>query len=301
MGGNVPQLDGMGGVYCADCDIADIVESIEPRRCGVIAHGSTRRPRLPVGTCRQSSAASTHSPRPRRGAITRHSSSEEECHEGSSTVRAVPTCRVRPTTRLVRRSRAHVQSDIPRWSADGPGADSWVWRTTIRRKIRRAPHVGAGNAGLRSSGRAPGAVTIAAPAQAWERSRRSYGVGEQHNVPVQMADGTICAPTSTAPVNTDGTPAHGRSGRHDPVPYGKDAGLGLAGQSGTGEFAYLVSAVHRRRRRRPRRRRLARLVGAVHPIQAQDGVDSSTGRRSFRSPAARSASTDPPTSASTSC
>ena len=33
-----PQLDGMGGVYCADCDIADIVESIEPGGGGVIAH-----------------------------------------------------------------------------------------------------------------------------------------------------------------------------------------------------------------------------------------------------------------------
>jgi NAD(P)-dependent dehydrogenase (short-subunit alcohol dehydrogenase family) len=33
-----PQLDGMGGVYCSDCDIADIVESIEPGGGGVIAH-----------------------------------------------------------------------------------------------------------------------------------------------------------------------------------------------------------------------------------------------------------------------
>jgi NAD(P)-dependent dehydrogenase (short-subunit alcohol dehydrogenase family) len=33
-----PQLDGMGGVYCADCDIADIVESIQPGGGGVMAH-----------------------------------------------------------------------------------------------------------------------------------------------------------------------------------------------------------------------------------------------------------------------
>jgi NAD(P)-dependent dehydrogenase (short-subunit alcohol dehydrogenase family) len=33
-----PQLDGMGGVYCADCDVADIVESIQPGGGGVMAH-----------------------------------------------------------------------------------------------------------------------------------------------------------------------------------------------------------------------------------------------------------------------
>jgi NAD(P)-dependent dehydrogenase (short-subunit alcohol dehydrogenase family) len=33
-----PQLDGKGGVYCADCDIADIVEQIEPGGGGVLAH-----------------------------------------------------------------------------------------------------------------------------------------------------------------------------------------------------------------------------------------------------------------------
>jgi NAD(P)-dependent dehydrogenase (short-subunit alcohol dehydrogenase family) len=33
-----PQLEGMGGVYCADCDIADIVESIQPGGGGVMAH-----------------------------------------------------------------------------------------------------------------------------------------------------------------------------------------------------------------------------------------------------------------------
>jgi NAD(P)-dependent dehydrogenase (short-subunit alcohol dehydrogenase family) len=32
------QLDGQGGVYCADCDIADVVESIEPGGGGVMAH-----------------------------------------------------------------------------------------------------------------------------------------------------------------------------------------------------------------------------------------------------------------------
>jgi NAD(P)-dependent dehydrogenase (short-subunit alcohol dehydrogenase family) len=33
-----PQLDGKGGVYCADCDIADVVESIQPGGGGVMAH-----------------------------------------------------------------------------------------------------------------------------------------------------------------------------------------------------------------------------------------------------------------------
>jgi NAD(P)-dependent dehydrogenase (short-subunit alcohol dehydrogenase family) len=33
-----PRLDGMGGVYCADCDIADVVERIEPGGGGVMAH-----------------------------------------------------------------------------------------------------------------------------------------------------------------------------------------------------------------------------------------------------------------------
>src|SRR3954454_19357728 len=37
-----PQLDGEGGVYCADCDIADIVESIQPGGGGVIAHAVDR-------------------------------------------------------------------------------------------------------------------------------------------------------------------------------------------------------------------------------------------------------------------
>jgi NAD(P)-dependent dehydrogenase (short-subunit alcohol dehydrogenase family) len=33
-----PQLEGMGGVYCADCDIADVVESIQPGGGGVMVH-----------------------------------------------------------------------------------------------------------------------------------------------------------------------------------------------------------------------------------------------------------------------
>jgi NAD(P)-dependent dehydrogenase (short-subunit alcohol dehydrogenase family) len=33
-----PQLDGKGGVYCADCDVADVVESIQPGGGGVLAH-----------------------------------------------------------------------------------------------------------------------------------------------------------------------------------------------------------------------------------------------------------------------
>jgi len=56
-----------------------------------------------------------------------------------------------------------------------------------------------------------GAVTIAAPAQAWEPEPAKYGVGEQHNVPVQMADGTILRADVYTPVNTDGTPATARS------------------------------------------------------------------------------------------
>ena len=37
-----PQLDGKGGVYCADCDIADIVDSIQPGGGGVMAHAVDR-------------------------------------------------------------------------------------------------------------------------------------------------------------------------------------------------------------------------------------------------------------------
>jgi NAD(P)-dependent dehydrogenase (short-subunit alcohol dehydrogenase family) len=37
-----PQLDGKGGVYCSDCDIADIVENIEPGGGGVMAHAVDR-------------------------------------------------------------------------------------------------------------------------------------------------------------------------------------------------------------------------------------------------------------------
>jgi NAD(P)-dependent dehydrogenase (short-subunit alcohol dehydrogenase family) len=37
-----PQLDGMGGVYCADCDIADVVERIEAGGGGVMAHAIDR-------------------------------------------------------------------------------------------------------------------------------------------------------------------------------------------------------------------------------------------------------------------
>jgi NAD(P)-dependent dehydrogenase (short-subunit alcohol dehydrogenase family) len=37
-----PRLDGMGGVYCADCDIADVVERIEPGGGGVMAHAIDR-------------------------------------------------------------------------------------------------------------------------------------------------------------------------------------------------------------------------------------------------------------------
>jgi putative CocE/NonD family hydrolase len=83
---------------------------------------------------------------------------------------------------------------------------------------------------------------IAGTAQAaWSPEPATYGVAEQHNVPVRMSDGTILRADVYAPADADGTPAKGPF----PVvmtqsPYGKDAGLGLAGTAGTGEYAYLV-------------------------------------------------------------
>ena len=56
-----------------------------------------------------------------------------------------------------------------------------------------------------------GAVVIAAPAQAWEPEPATYGVAEQHNVPVQMADGTTLRVDVYTPANSDGTPAQARS------------------------------------------------------------------------------------------
>ena len=85
-------------------------------------------------------------------------------------------------------------------------------------------------------------LALAGTAQAaWQPEPATYGVAEQHNVPVTMSDGTVLRADVYAPANPDGTPAKGRF----PVvmtqsPYGKDAGLGAAGQTGTGEFAYLV-------------------------------------------------------------
>ena len=85
-------------------------------------------------------------------------------------------------------------------------------------------------------------LAFAAPAAAaWEPEPATYGVGEQHNVPVPMADGTVLRADVYTPTNSDGSPAKGPF----PVvmtqsPYGKDAGLGAIGQAGTGEFAYLV-------------------------------------------------------------
>jgi len=87
-----------------------------------------------------------------------------------------------------------------------------------------------------------GAVVIAAPAQAWEPEPATYGIGEQHNVPVRMADGTVLRADVYSPTDSAGNPAPGPF----PVvmtqsPYGKDAGLGAVGQAGTGEFAHLVA------------------------------------------------------------
>ena len=86
-----------------------------------------------------------------------------------------------------------------------------------------------------------GAAAMATPAQAWQPEPATYGVAEQHNVPVRMHDGTILRADIYSPADASGKPAAGPF----PVvmtqsPYGKDAGLGLAGQAGTGEYAYLV-------------------------------------------------------------
>jgi putative CocE/NonD family hydrolase len=85
-------------------------------------------------------------------------------------------------------------------------------------------------------------LILVAPAHAaWSPEPATYGIAEQHNVPVTMSDGTVVRADVYAPANADGSPAKGPF----PVvmtqsPYGKDAGLGAAGQNGTGEFAYLV-------------------------------------------------------------
>jgi putative CocE/NonD family hydrolase len=86
-----------------------------------------------------------------------------------------------------------------------------------------------------------GAAALAAPAQAWQPEPATYGIAEQHNVPVRMRDGTVLRADVYSPADASGKPAAGPF----PVvmtqsPYGKDAGLGLAGQSGTGEFPYLI-------------------------------------------------------------
>jgi len=119
-------------------------------------------------------------------------------------------------------------------------------------------------------------LALAAPAgAAWQPEPATYGVAEQHNVPVQMSDGTVLRADVYSPAGADGTPAKGPF----PVvmtqsPYGKDAGLGLAGQNGTGEFAYLVQ--------RGYIDVVADVRGAgdshgswglFDPIQAQDGVE----------------------------
>jgi uncharacterized protein len=86
-----------------------------------------------------------------------------------------------------------------------------------------------------------GVAAIAAPAQAWQPEPATFGIAEQHNVPVTMKDGTVLRADVYSPADANGQPAKGPF----PVvmtqsPYGKDAGLGLAGQSGTGEFQYLI-------------------------------------------------------------
>jgi uncharacterized protein len=120
------------------------------------------------------------------------------------------------------------------------------------------------------------ALAIAAPSRAaWEPAAPSYGVGERHNVPVRMADGTVLRVDVYYPTDKDGKEATGPF----PVvmtqsPYGKDSGLGAAGQSGTGAFPYLVQ--------RGYLDVVADVRGAgdshgswglFDPIQAQDGAE----------------------------
>jgi putative CocE/NonD family hydrolase len=84
-------------------------------------------------------------------------------------------------------------------------------------------------------------LTAASAQAAWSPEPATYGIAEQHNVPVTMKDGTVLRADIYSPAEANGAPAKGPF----PVvmtqsPYGKDAGLGLAGQNGTGEFPYLV-------------------------------------------------------------
>jgi hypothetical protein len=84
-------------------------------------------------------------------------------------------------------------------------------------------------------------LSAASAQAAWSPEPATYGIAEQHNVPVTMKDGTVLRADIYSPADANGAPAKGPF----PVvmtqsPYGKDAGLGLAGQNGTGEFSYLV-------------------------------------------------------------
>jgi len=85
-----------------------------------------------------------------------------------------------------------------------------------------------------------GSAAAAGSALAWSPEKARYGIGEHSNVGVTMSDGTVLRVDVYYPT-LGGKPASGRF----PVvltqtPYGKNAGLGLAGQSGTGEFNYLI-------------------------------------------------------------
>ena len=76
-------------------------------------------------------------------------------------------------------------------------------------------------------------------ALAWSPEPAKYGIAEQQNVAVTMSDGTVLRANVYSP-DPNGRPAPGPF----PVvmtqsPYGKDAGLGVAG-GGTGEVPYLV-------------------------------------------------------------
>ena len=74
-----------------------------------------------------------------------------------------------------------------------------------------------------------GAAAIAAPAQAWQPEPATYGIAEQHNVPVTMKDGTVLRADVYSPADASGEPGAG------PVP-GRDDAVALRqgrGRSGS--------------------------------------------------------------------
>jgi predicted acyl esterase len=81
-------------------------------------------------------------------------------------------------------------------------------------------------------------LTATAPAgAAWKPGPERYGIGERHNVPVTMRDGTVLRANVLYPTDpSSGDPARGRF----PVimvqtPYGKDAVGAFSGREGGAE------------------------------------------------------------------